>query len=56
MLYNPAVSSFTQTAIAVTDEWDYQTGDSGFGTGSGSVQYPMKDFLPGILSSGKSFL
>ena len=35
-------------ATGVTEEDDDQTGDSGMGTGSGSAQYLMTDFLPGM--------
>ena len=39
--------------MAVTEggEDDDQTGDSGMGTGYGSAQYLMRDFLPGIVHS-----
>ena len=49
----PVVPLPTPPAMAVTEggEDDDQTGDSGMGTGYGSVQYLMRDFLPGIVHS-----
>jgi hypothetical protein len=42
------VTSLGLPAVGATEEDYDQTGDSGLGTGSGSAEYLVKDFLPGI--------